>query len=224
MKQNVKHECDSSTLPLPPVFIVHHADQLVQLFSHIPWNRWLVRTNYSWFSSITFQSDVDKRVKCTCSIRQQAHKLEDGDGVEHLGKWTRTVHQYLPWPAMWSPDLDLPPPRHPLPPPRPSRCFFSGGPEHHSYSFYKPVCRTIIGPWLSHKTPFKWKRIELNWKFGENVLKIMVTHRAAQGLVQFRVFPRVIVKLVREVTKVARWWPLVWNRPPFYYWVGIKLD
>ena len=171
MKQNVKHECDSSTLPLPPVFIVHHADQLVQLFSHIPWNRWLVRTNYSWFSSITFQSDVDKRVKCTCSIRQQAHKLEDGDGVEHLGKWTRTVHQYLPWPAMWSPDLDLPPPRHPLPPPRPSRCFFSGGPEHHSYSFYKPVCRTIIGPWLSHKTPFKWKRIELNWKFGENVLK-----------------------------------------------------
>ena len=95
MKQNVKHECDSSTLPLPPVFIVHHADQLVQLFSHIPWNRWLVRTNYSWFSSITFQSDVNKRVKCTCPIRQQAYKLEDGEtlGKRVLNIWESAQEQ-----------------------------------------------------------------------------------------------------------------------------------
>ena len=41
-------------------------------------------------------------------------------------------------------------------------------------------------------------------KVGKGVEVIMVTHRVPQGLVQFGVFPWVIVKLVREVTKVAR--------------------
>ena len=157
MKQNVKHECDSSTLPLPPVFIVHHADQLVQLFSHIPWNRWLVRTNYTWFSSITFQSDVNKRVKCTCSIRQQAYKLED---VEMLGKVPknrmstchglqcgRRISTFLLLVLTLFPHLAL-------------LAGFSPAGLNITLTLFTNQSAEPQS-WLSHKTQFKWKRIEL---------------------------------------------------------------
>ena len=48
MKINVKHECDSSAAPFSAIFIVHHTDQLVQLFPHIPWKP-LMGQNFSFW-------------------------------------------------------------------------------------------------------------------------------------------------------------------------------
>ena len=123
------------------------------------------------------------------SIRQQARKLKDAVGKlkslgahgwifeniyqrrisENICQWKISENIYhseegdLPWPAMWSPG---PSPPHPPPPLPPSRCFFSDGPEHHCYSFYKSImcCRSTA---KIVEIPFKWNVEKREWGNGD---------------------------------------------------------